>query len=163
MKRSFLFLFSALILFSSCGIFKKVDTTDNFLPPEFEELEFGMSPTEVSELRPSIKFMDQNFDFRAVYLEENPATTIKSAIYYFDADGNKPFYELIIEYPDIASRDAAAEALFGKPNMGGEWYFEDKGPYPIKAWVFKEKLVVAALIPQTEWWEDAQKGVDDWR
>lgn len=159
-------LFASIVgmsLLTSCGIFKKVHSTDNYLPAGFEGLEFGMSKAEVLNLRPAMKPQDQNFEFRSVYLEAKPATNIESAVYYFDAEGKEPFYELIIVYPDMTARDAAAEALFGAPNKGGEWYFENKGSYPIKAWVFNEKLIVAALVPQTEWWEEAQKGVDDWK
>ncbi|MCB0661967.1 MAG: hypothetical protein KDC24_04465 [Saprospiraceae bacterium] len=163
MKQLLLPSILTLLLFSSCGIFKKVEKSDNALPAAFADIKFGMTESMASSIRTAMEKQDQQFDFRQVYMEESPGENINYAVYYFDADDNKPLYEVIIEYPDIQSRDAAAAALLGPPNQGGEWYFEKKWEYPIKAWVFKNKLVIAALIPNTEWYEEAQKGVDDWK
>ncbi len=89
--------------------------------------------------------------FRAVYMQELSDQEIESVVYYFDEDGNKPMYEMILNYKSESARDRAAVKLFGLPNTeSDEWEFTEYDPV-IQAWKFKKKLVIIALIPGTEW------------
>ncbi|MEZ4980299.1 MAG: hypothetical protein R2769_01680 [Saprospiraceae bacterium] len=161
--KNLMFLIIAVSLgLTSCGIFKKTNKAGNFLPEGFENLELGMSEAKVKSLRPGLQQESTEYDFRKVYVEKNPTVNIPQAVYYFDTDNDHPFYEIILEYKDMESRDIAAELLLGDPNTGGEWYFEKGTPYPIKAWKFKNKLVVTSLIPQTEWAEEAARDKEDY-
>ncbi len=111
---------------------------------------------EVAKQR-DIKSADlQDDDFRITVYEKMDHPEIEGTGYYFDAEGKKPLYELIIVYKDEALRDAAAAKLLGSPNYENntEWLLPGKNGYQIKAWKYKNKLIITALIPNTEWYED---------
>ena len=65
-----------------------------------------------------------------------------------------PLYEYIIDYHSAEKRDEFVAANLGKPNNEEEWVFDSKEGFKIKAWLFENKLVVAGLIKDTEWYED---------
>ena len=97
--------------------------------------------------------MQDNMSFRWVYLEEVNDEKLSNSIYYFDKAGTQPLYEMIFTYQDESVRDKEAMELLGPPNNKDKWRLE-KDPYTIIAWKFKNKLVMAALIPNTEWWNE---------
>ena len=95
----------------------------------------------------------QDDSFRWVYLEKvSDDADMTEIVYYFDKDGEQPLYEMIFIYKDTNARNAAADKLLGSPNFGEEWKFETD-PHTLTAWKYKNKLVMAAVIPQTEWAE----------
>ncbi len=90
--------------------------------------------------------------FRWVYLETVDDENMTDIVYYFDKDGDQPLYEMIFIYKDTIALNEAADQLLGPPNDGKEWRIA-KDPYALTAWKYKTKLVMAALIPETEWAE----------
>lgn len=121
------------------------------LPEEFKNLYFGMSFDEFKEVRKlGMVEISNLIDFRIEY-SETMKGDIKAVTYYFDKEGNIPLYELIIEYNDEKTRDMVADKLFGKPNSGDQWKIIKKSGLEIRAWKFITKLVVVAVLPNTEW------------
>jgi hypothetical protein len=99
------------------------------------------------------KMFDDGYDFRTVYIENivNHAE-IKNIGYYFDNDGEKPLYEIILIYKNEELRDIAAKKIFGEPNYKEkEWRITRKKSYNLWAWSFKTKLIIVGMIPETEW------------
>jgi len=83
---------------------------------------------------------------------------ISNVIYYFDSEGYKPLYEIIIVYKDEKQPQKVADLLFGLPNFDNkEWRIKIQGVPGIWSWVYKNKLVVVANIPNTEWSEEWNK------
>lgn len=134
----------------------KIAAENKYLPTEFSNIHFNMSMEKVTELRSFSTSDVQDDNFRFAVYEKIGRNGIEGAAYYFDAEGDKPLYEIIIIYADEAARDAAAATLLGPPNYkdNTEWMLSPKKGYPLYCWKFKTKLVVAALIPNTEWYNE---------
>lgn len=142
--------FLALIL-SSCGTSKNY--SDLYPKGLDSKVSLGMPLDDFLQLR-GISTDDLTDDtFRKIYVEPSKSEDITDIVYYFDADGDQPLYEMIFIYKDEAKRDAEAEKLLGEPNDGEEWKLERK-PYDILAWKYKNKLILVAVIPETEWAEE---------
>lgn len=154
-------LYVLAINFSGCISSKKVQTTGNlhadqikYFPDAFKNLYFGMPLTEFQKIKPDVKIpSDQIMSFRTEIVENNVSSIIDNVTYYFDNDGNKPLYELIIEYKNETDRNKEADQLLGRPNNGDEWKFDSKEGFDIKAWKFERKLVIIGALPKTEWTE----------
>lgn len=142
--------FLALIL-SSCGTSKNY--SDLYPKGLDSEVYLGMPQSEFLKLRGISADALTDNTFRKIHVEPSKSDDITDIIYYFDADGDKPLYEMIFIYKDENKRDADAKNLLGEPNDGEEWKLERK-PYDIKAWTYKNKLILVAVIPETEWAEE---------
>lgn len=135
--------------------------TCSVLPAEVNsELFFGMNLADVQQLLGS-NFQSQSnslTDFRLVYLQKTYLREISSIVYYFDNENNKPLYEVIINYQNEEQAQKAATHLFGNPNYKQtDWRIKMQGVPDIWSWVYKNKLVVAAKIPGSEWAEEWDK------
>lgn len=118
-----------------------------------KKVDFNMSLDYFNLLKGTSTADMQDDSFRWVYNEEVNDDKLSNIVYYFDKDGSRPLYEMIFIYKDKNVRNKEANELLGYPNNDGEWRLE-KAPYTIIAWNFESKLVMAALIPNTEWWEE---------
>ncbi|MCB0737348.1 MAG: hypothetical protein KDC92_07535 [Bacteroidetes bacterium] len=140
---------------SSCSVFKRKQK--RYLPDNIDKnVHFGMSLKEFKNLKGNKVSLYAEESFRKAYLENLNDDELVSIVYYFDEDGDKPLYEVILDYKDKNGRDEEAAELFGDPNDGDEWSFKEAKPWPIKAWTYKSKLIVVAVIPNTEWWDEEQ-------
>lgn len=142
---------SATILYS-----QDHSTQQRMLPVEFKKLWFGMSLAEFQKKqKKKVAFLGQDLmEFRVEGKLVKAKGKFKEVVYYFDNEGNKPFYEIIIEYIDQSSRNADATKYLGEPNDGDQWVFDSGEGFKIKAWIFENKLVYAAMIKGTEWEEE---------
>ncbi len=150
-----LFLFcTTLIIATSCSTSK--NAYNDIYPKSLEEgVYFDMPLEEFKTLKSIDSSMMIDDGFRSIYVENIKEGSVSDIVYYFDADKNAPLYEMIFIYNDTLVRNADAKALFGAPNDGKEWRFNRK-PYDISAWTFKNKLIIAALIPLTEWADEEE-------
>jgi hypothetical protein len=72
--------------------------------------------------------------------------------YYFDQDGDKKMYEVILVYKNESARNRYTTEVFGKPNSGkGDWLISHKKRPDVKAWNFKNNLMIVLVIPECEW------------
>ncbi len=135
--------------------------SQQILPDGFpKRIEFGMSMTEFQRIIKSAAPAGQNFDFRTVFLQENiNKKGIESIAYYFDMDGEKPLYEVIILYNNAETALQRAKELFGEPNYDNEWRIEKRSK-KYMCWVYQNKIVVVENIPYTEWDEDGDGEFD---
>lgn len=95
--------------------------------------------------------------FRDEIVEKVGKNNLEQITYYFDKDGDKLLYEIIIEFSDEPTRQAAAEKLLGAPNhpeMADHWIAGVSNNVVNIAWAFNNKLVIAANLPGTEWTDD---------
>src|SRR5215813_3414300 len=98
----------------------------NVLPKSLSKYNFGMRLDDFTEKNKSASHVDGSIDFRVVYQQNAPGDNIKKVVYYFDADDNKPLYEMIIEFADLQSLDAHCSKKLGPPNNGKEWTWKTK-------------------------------------
>jgi hypothetical protein len=153
------------LLFSSCITTRnnnnKANVVDPYLPKIIENMSFGMSLQEATEARKDmapINYVRDEFSFRKEYIEEFDDPAVERVIYYFDAEGNMPFYEAIITYKTAEALNVDASLLFGPPNYEGkEWRLESKDKVEIQAWKFDRKLVVVGVLAGTEWSEETME------
>ncbi|NOQ74216.1 MAG: hypothetical protein GQ574_19565 [Crocinitomix sp.] len=153
MKR--LLLFSTLSLLIVACVNQKNEK--RYLPNEVEKaVYFNMPLADFKALKGSkAEIQDDGMDFRKVFFESVGGTLIEYFGYYFDADNNQPLYEIIIGYNDETTLNSEAVKLLGAPNYKDtEWRFELEKTHDILAWTFKKKLIIVALIPETEWHEE---------
>ncbi|GAB5417405.1 MAG: hypothetical protein Crog4KO_29870 [Crocinitomicaceae bacterium] len=145
-----LIAFTTLILLSltSCG--SKRDYGKIYPEDLSKKVDFNMSISDFNALKGTSTADMQDGSFRWVYHEKVEGGDVTDIVYYFDKDGMQPLYEMIFIYNDTTARNAAADKLLGPPNHEGEWRFTN-GPHTISAWKYKTKLILAALIPKTEW------------
>ncbi|MCR9170969.1 MAG: hypothetical protein NXI10_00640 [bacterium] len=115
-----------------------------------KEVDFNMSLADFNSLKGTQTSDMKDDSFRWVYLESIEDEKMTDIVYYFDKDGDQPLYEMIFIYKDTVARNEAADKLLGAPNDGEEWRIVQE-PYTLTAWKYKNKLVMAALIPNTEW------------
>ncbi len=142
--------FTALLLLSlsSCG--SRRDYGEIYPEVLDKKVDFNMTISDFNTLK-GISTLDMQDDsFRWIYHEKVQDSDVTDIVYYFDKDGTQPLYEMIFIYKDTATRNAAASELLGPTNYEGEWRFTD-GPHTLSAWTYKTKLILAALIPNTEW------------
>ncbi len=159
MKRAsfILCLLCVLLLLGACRTRQASRSTAKhpvrrYLPPEVRDLYFGLPLATFLGQKRDLTRPAGETDFRIILIEAFDKAQAESAVYYFDADGDEPLYEIIAIYPDEATRDAVVADLLGEPNyQGSEWRYDSGEGYPIWAWTFKQKLVIAAILPNTEW------------
>ena len=139
---------------SDCRIQRK------YLMAEVKGLCLGMSLDEFSRKKSNFGQLeiDNDMGFRKVYLEKAvDMEGVLSIVYYFDSDGSQPLYEIIIQYSSEYLAKGKANKKLGKPNDGDEWRFTSVKTglsYDIKAWIYKSKVVIAAMMDGTEWEND---------
>lgn len=121
------------------------------VPKSLVKYNFGMSLDDFTKKNKSATTANGAMSFRIEYQDKNAAPDIKNVIYYFDAENNKPLYEMIIEFKDAARLDAHCAKKLGAPNDGKEWKRTTKEGYIFKAWRFRNTLVLALGLPSTEW------------
>lgn len=124
-------------------------------PKTLKGLSFGMPMAQFSEDYRSIdpQYLKRE-DFR--YRWEAPLDGKKGltkAVYYFDDGPERPFYEVILSFEGPQERDAWLRKYYGAPNANNatEWRFPSEEGFEIRAWCYQNRLVIAALLPGTEW------------
>jgi hypothetical protein len=123
-----------------------------YFPKGIKKIYLGMPYQDFMNAKEGVDFgKDDSFDFRTVLTEDISGKPYETLIYYLDKDGDQPLYEILIVYPAGQNVNEIAEELYGAPNKEKEWYFEHNNGYPVKIWVYKQKLVITAEIPNTEW------------
>lgn len=144
-----------VMLATGCAVQKK-QSTQRYMPNEVgPKIAFGMSLDAFMQIKKGADISsDDSDEFRTVVIEEVSQNQIEAIVYYFDADGNKPLYEVIIVFKTEVARDEVAQKLLGGPNYGDEWQFPGMQPYQVNAWTYKNKLIVVAIVPGCEWDED---------
>src|SRR6476646_9746283 len=73
------------------------------LPKSLTKFYFGMSLDNFTDKNKMAAAVNASSSIRIEYQENAPAIEIKKVTYYFDADNNKPLYEMIIEFNDLQS------------------------------------------------------------
>jgi hypothetical protein len=122
------------------------------LPKSLEKYNFGMSLDDFIKENKSATNSETRMSFRFEYIEKDLDKDIKEVTWYFDAENNKPLYEMIIEFNDAERLNSLCSKKLGKPNDDdGEWKWKTKEGYVFKAWRFGNKLVYALGLPFTEW------------
>ena len=125
-----------------------------YYPKPFRKLYLGMSLEEFAQRRPNIAPETLNRDgIRYRWRESFSANSpILAAIYYFDAEGDRPLYEIVILYRDLSARSKWVRKKLGVPNFNDrEWRLSSAEGFLIRAWLHEEKLIFAGEIPGTEW------------
>lgn len=123
----------------------------NVLPKTLTKYSFGMSLDNFTDKNKMATAVDGGQSFRIEYQDNAPSKEIKKVTYYFDADNNRPLYEMIIEFNDLQSLNAHCSDKLGNPNDGKQWKRTTKEGYTFKAWRFSNTLVYALGLPSTEW------------
>jgi hypothetical protein len=124
------------------------------LPKALTKYNFGMGLDDFINKNKLATPAGGSMSFRLEYQDNAPAKDIKKVVYYFDAENDKPLYEMIIEFKDLQSLDAHCSKKLGTPNDGKQWKQTTKQGYIFKAWRFNNTLVCALGLPSTEWEKD---------
>ncbi|TMM29384.1 hypothetical protein FDT66_09660 [Polaribacter aestuariivivens] len=155
-------LFISFFLYNTSIIAQnKTSNAINILPPEINsEIYFGMNLADFKNLIGSNLVLESNnvTDFRIVYSQKTKIPEIPIVFYYFDNEQNKPLYEIVINYQNKEQAKKAATLLFGQPNFNQtEWRINIQGFPEAWSWVYKNKLIVAAKIYGSEWFDEWNK------
>jgi len=159
---SFFPLLIVSILLSACSVgkipsSKKYQT--QYLLPELNGLYLGMPLAEFQKFKkyPSdlTDTPSSHFGFRILWTEQVQEGDVESIIYYFDADGEKPLYEFIVNHKADIDVAKLAREKYGPPNHEGkEWSFKGEEGFNIRAWVYQQKIVIVGKMKGTEWEEE---------
>ena len=125
--------------------------TKTVVPKSLNQFNFGMSLDDFTKKNKSASSTEGRLEFRIEYLDKNAGDNIKQVTYYFDAENEKPLYEMIIQFNDVAALDAHCSKKLGAANDGKQWKWTTKEGYTFKAWRFGSTLVLALGLPSTEW------------
>ena len=136
---------------------KAAQPQEDYLFKELIEqgLYLGLSQEEFKVSRPNAEKKIDSFDYRTTFVDKNFSERFTSIIYYFDKDGEQPLYEFIIFLNENLNADELAKEHFGLPNyQDKEWRFppvQTDLPYTLAAWTYKNKVIIAATMKDTEW------------
>lgn len=148
--------FALILLLSSISLLSWTQVKKTF-PKTFKKLKFEMSMEEFAKKRKTVDPNQLSKDkFRYAWIETfSSRQPFHTAKYYFSDKEGHPFYELILFYRDLPARDAWVRKYFGTPNAksGTEWRLTNRQGQQFKAWRYEDRLVIAALLPGTEWEE----------
>ncbi|WP_420386018.1 hypothetical protein [Roseivirga sp.] len=168
MPRSTVRQFTHILLASQVVIFcyltfgslESPEKLKDLLPKELNKLKFETTLSSFLKKHPNAQLQENNGNFRHVYLEEIDSKLISSVVYYFDADGSSPLYEIIVNFKDEAVMELQANILLGAPNYSGkdgnskEWKFDIKEDYPLHCWTYRNKIIYVLPLLGTEWNEN---------
>lgn len=122
-----------------------------------KDVKMGLPLEEFKKSHPNAKIND-DASFRVIAEEVINKNNIKDLTYYFDNEGDKPFYEVIIEFSTVAVRDEVAKKLFGKfnhPLKDDHWVINyGNAGYNTVGWTYETRLIYAGQLPHSEWAED---------
>ncbi|MFK7948041.1 MAG: hypothetical protein AB8G11_10640 [Saprospiraceae bacterium] len=135
---------------------------EDYLFKELTEqgLYLGLSQKEFQAIRPNAEENSDGYDFRTIFVDEAFSERFMNVIYYFDNDGEKPLYELILIVNPNINADKLAKEHFGLPNyQDKEWRFpsvQTDLPFTLAVWTYNNKIIIAATMKDTEW----EKGIE---
>jgi len=156
MKNYYRILCSLCLLAPFLSLAQKFDPK-TVLPKSLAQYRFGMGLNDFTTKNKSATTSSSGMSFRLEYQEKDAGKDIKQVTYYFDAENNKPLYEMIIQFKDRQSLDAHCSKKLGDVNDGKQWKWTTREGYIFKAWRFSNTLVLALGLPSTEW----EKGWDN--
>ncbi|MEM6273293.1 MAG: hypothetical protein AAF998_28050 [Bacteroidota bacterium] len=128
-----------------------------YFPKPFKDLYLGMPLADFANRRPKLPPEtlirdDIRYRWRESFSASSP---IIAALYYFDDKGDRPLYEIVIFYRDLADRGKWVRKRLGTPNYKDrEWRLSSAEGFLIRAWLYEEKLIFAGELPGTEWGPD---------
>jgi hypothetical protein len=130
-----------------------------FLPEELRGVKLGMSEKKLLRKRGNmLEVYPEQVNFRKAYMQTNVSENVEYLVFFTDADGKKPLYEIIIRYKNIHVLDRFAAELLGEPNYEQtEWRYDTGKGFIVWAWKFENKLVLVGMIEDTEWDETKEK------
>jgi hypothetical protein len=114
----------------------------------------GISEKEVLANSTKTITIDRSRGFRTEAIDSINQSGLSNITYFFDAEGNAPLYEFIVEFADDRIRREAAFEMLGPANYPGEadqWVIDINDSTATIAWAFDNKLVVATNLAGTEW------------
>lgn len=153
MKRLFTFAitFVLLLSLSSCGIFRS--SLGNGIPEFLSDVHWEMPSWELEKNHRLVLIHERSF--REVYHEQEPTESgVSDIIYYFaviEGRGDRPLYEIIINFDSEKLRNDFADDHLGEPNTEDgewEWTLNDE---QYRAWTFQSKLIIVKVVPGCEW------------
>jgi hypothetical protein len=116
--------------------------------------QLGASEASLYQLKPALPAPDSLAGFRHETVEKVGKDGITDITYYFDAEGERPLYEIIIEFSSAQLRAEAAEMMFGPanhPERPDYWIAGANENIVSLIWAFDSKIAIAANLPGTEW------------
>lgn len=126
--------------------------------------QLGTAEAGFYELKPGLPAPDSLMGFRHETVEKVGKDGITGITYYFDADGERLLYEIIIEFADAKLRADAAEMMFGPANHPERpdcWIAGAHENVVSLIWAFDSKIAIAANLPGTEWDGDAMFSIPE--
>ncbi|MDX2359694.1 MAG: hypothetical protein QNK23_02730 [Crocinitomicaceae bacterium] len=151
MKQTILYSLLILVL-TACHTLKHA--YEDVFPLETpENVEFDMTLKDFLALEMDSIYLMETTASGTMYYGSIQGELLDGAIYYFGPKGEEPLYEIIFMYISESDRDADAQRLLGDKNTEQGWSLEHE-PYNVKAWTYESKLIIAARIPDTEWYEE---------
>jgi hypothetical protein len=125
------------------------------VPAKLSKYSFGMTLDAFKALnKNAVQGPSDENAFRIELTDAKTGAEFKSVTYYFDAENNKPLYEMIIDYPTEQAMNKYVTAKLKAPNDGDKWKWTTKEGIVFKAWTFGKKLVLVLALPSTEWAEN---------
>jgi len=158
MKLNRILLLVSFCFFFSDFAYSQHTNPQTLIPSKLASYKFGMSIDSFKLINKTALYSEASaFDFRLECTDSKISSEFKSVTFYFDAENNKPLYEMIIEYKDEKAMKAFIQSKLKAPNDDGDkWKWTTKEGTIFKAWTFGNKLVFALLLPNTEWDETNQ-------
>jgi hypothetical protein len=125
------------------------------VPAKLSKYSFGMTLDAFKSLnKNAVESPSGDNPFRIELTDTKAGSGFTSVTYYFDAESNKPLYEMIIAYPTEEAMNAYVTAKLKTPNDGDKWRWTTKEGHVFKAWTFGKKLILVLALPSTEWGEN---------
>ncbi|MGE0637614.1 MAG: hypothetical protein AB7G44_06770 [Bacteroidia bacterium] len=121
-----------------------------YTPSFLKDVPFETMRSDFEKLRPNAGKPSGIMGFRHEYAEKTKGKT-KLITYYFMGNGVDKLYEYIIDFKKKGANEKEAVKLLGPPNNNGEWLLKADNGITVKAWTFSNSLVIAAVLPGSEW------------
>lgn len=131
-----------------------VSETIHTVTDNLDGITLGISEKDLLANRSQGFSIDRSRGFRTEIVDSINQSGLSNITYFFDADGNLPLYEFIVEFADDRIRKEAAFEMLGPANYPGEadqWILNANDSVMTIAWAYDNKLVVASNLPGSEW------------
>lgn len=118
-----------------------------------EGTQLGLTMSDFQAARPKLK--PDAGAFRTEFEQVFNRDGLVSATFYFDNEGDKPLYEIIVKFADQATREAVIDGDIGPANYPGKddhWVIYNGGEgSTVLAWTFGASFVLAGNLAKSEW------------
>lgn len=121
---------------------------EKYFPEGLNEVYLGMPGKFLDKTRSETQLelvTDDSDSTRVVYRELHNGKAFEEVLYFTEASGDQPLYEMQVNYPEGTNVYEEALKIYGEANSEeGEWFFETEENFNIIVWIQGQGMTISA-------------------